>query len=251
VNVYEQFDIGSMFLPAKFKVRSVYTGSFADDVRYDFYTKSNYEILKDYKKYYVFYFEGIQADSLRYSDNADGSFTTTEFYTIADIWKGSKGVAKIEFEPFVIDGIIKRPKEKKRTIPVDLRYPVNYHEEIKVNLDEAWNIEEAGAVAETPNFHFASRVSALDNSTTLLTYDYENLKDCILPEEMDAYLEGLKKMDAASAYDITSDNNQTISRPTRQSSGTTADKNFGLLYALLFISACITYLVRRKNKRVY
>ncbi|MEI9908709.1 MAG: hypothetical protein WDO71_02995 [Bacteroidota bacterium] len=73
---------------------------------------------KTFREYYAAYYENITADSVYSSDDeATGTFLTKEFYTISDLWKEENGMKKATFNPYVIDGIIKRPKDIKRSMP--------------------------------------------------------------------------------------------------------------------------------------
>ena len=97
---------------------------------------------KTFREYYSAYYKQITADSINYQDDEKtGLFITTEYYTIEGIWKLEKGVKKAFFDPFVIDGIIRKPKDVNREMPFSLTWPAKYREEIEINLPQDWSAE--------------------------------------------------------------------------------------------------------------
>lgn len=203
VNVKEIFSVNDMLGKAKLKVITIYTGSYADDLRDQFNSSSNYELLNDYKQYYQTYFSGIAGDSLAFNDDSlSGTFTTTEYYSIDSFWSiESKGL-KSSFTSYVINGIIKKPKDKSRTMPFYLTYPAKYHEEVEVNLPEDWNLHPYDAVIKCDGFVYKVKCTT-SLRKMVLTYDFENLKDAISPAEAPQYFSKLKELDKVSNYQIT------------------------------------------------
>jgi hypothetical protein len=108
VKVKETFDIPDMNGSARLKVVTYYSGSFSDDIRSYFKNNSNYEMLKRFRDFYAPYFEEIKGDSLHFKDDeSNGVFTTEEFYNISDFWKIVEGKKKAQFQPFVINSVLK------------------------------------------------------------------------------------------------------------------------------------------------
>ena len=109
VRIKEVFNIPDMSGKATLKVLTHYSGSFADDIRSSFSNSSSYEMQKTFREYYSAYYKQITADSINYQDDErSGLFITTEYYTIEGIWKLENGMKKAFFDPFVIDGVIRK-----------------------------------------------------------------------------------------------------------------------------------------------
>ncbi|MCU7550691.1 DUF3857 domain-containing transglutaminase family protein [Chitinophagaceae bacterium LB-8] len=244
VNVKEVFNVLTMAGTARLVVNTMYTGSYADDVRSDFQSTSLYEKKKDYLDFYSDYFEKINADSLSYIDNEqDGSFTTIEYYTINDFWGASNSFKKASFEPFVINGVIRKPKEEPRKMPFDLVFPAHYHEDIEVNLPEAWKTEESSEKINGPGFVLNYAYNCI-GSRVLLKYEYENLKDHVLPEETKAFLASMKKVDESIGYRLT----QTIEDSSVAGTTTSAfSSHYTSLYLVLGLCVLITIMMRKGN----
>ncbi len=201
--VKETFLVKDMLGKAGLKVVTEYSGSYADDIRDDFNNNSDYDLLKDYKQFYQGYFSHIIADSLHFNDDStSGKFITTEYYTIDSFWNMEPKGLKTSFTSYVINGVIKKPKEQSRTMPFYLRYPARYHEEIEINLPEDWDAKPYTANIRSSGFVY--KVNCTTSSRKIaLSYDFENLKDNITPNEAADFFNKLKQVDAEQDYEIT------------------------------------------------
>lgn len=205
--VREIFSIKNMLGKADLKVITEYKGAYADDMRDEFNSSSNYELLNEFKQFYQGYFSGIIGDSLTYNDDSiSGTFTTTEYYTIDSFWNMETKGLKSSFTSYVINGIIKKPKDKSRTMPFYLSYPAKYHEEVEINLPEDWNLKPYDAVVKCSGFVYKVKCTTSWRKV-VLTYDFENLKDAITPAEAPQYFSKLKEIDNVSDYAITTYSN--------------------------------------------
>ncbi|WP_170970984.1 DUF3857 domain-containing transglutaminase family protein [Ilyomonas limi] len=205
--VREIFSIKNMLGKADLKVITEYKGSYADDMRDEFNSSSNYELLNEFKQFYQGYFSGIISDSLTYNDDSiSGTFTTTEYYTIDSFWNMETKGLKSSFTSYVINGVIKKPKDKSRTMPFYLSYPAKYHEEVEINLPEDWNLKPYDAVIKCSGFVYKVKCTTSWRKV-VLAYDFENLKDAITPAEAPQYFSKLKEIDNVSDYAITTYSN--------------------------------------------
>ena len=234
VNVKEAFDIGKVPGDVRFVVTTNYTGSFADNARNDFNTTSRYELLKSYKNYYVDYYQDIVADSLSYDDNEKtGVFTTTEYYTIHNLWESKDGEKKALFSPYVIDGVVKKPKETRRTMPYALQYPAHYKEEIEVNLPDDWNAEQSSRDLKNEDFELTTNFSYHNRKLSLL-YEYESLKDNVTPDETEQFLKDLNEKNDKLSYELSKDDGLVLksskeSKSSKSSNGLIAAQVLVLL----------------------
>lgn len=246
VNVKEVFNMESINTPVQFIVITSSSGSFADDVRYQFKNNSDYEMQKEYKDYYSSYFDGINNDSLRfYDDEATGVVTTYEYYTIDSFWKVSKGVKKVSFEPFVLNGFLKQPDDKKRTMPFAITFPAKYHEEIEVNLPEKWKAKPSSYHVNSPVFSLSREYTYADK-TILLTYDFENYKDCVLPEETSTFLTNMNALNEGLAYSLTYENHLSGSDSSDAKKTPLTNIVFAAIMILGFIVAMVWWSQRKR-----
>ena len=213
VKVKEIFNIPDMSGTAKLKVITVYSGFCADDIRYSFNNNSRYEMLKQFRDYYAFYFEKIKEDSLNFEDDdIAGTFTTQEHYTISDLWKSEDGEKKIQFEPFVINGILQKPTDIDRNMPFSIRFPAWYKEDIEINLPEEWDADESSKKIDCENFFMKANFSYFDKGFSL-QYEYRSYKDNVSPSETPHFLDCYDRIDKTLAYHVAwTDSNKTSAK---------------------------------------
>jgi hypothetical protein len=220
VDVHEQFDIPDMSGKARLVVKTTYTGSYADDMREQFNSNSKSEMKKTFRNYYSQYYEKIETDSLSYIDNdSTGKFITHEYYSIKNFWTQEKGVDKSFFSPYVINGILKKPKDMIRTMPFAIDYPAKYEEEITINVPEEWDAHESMENISCAAFKMRVQFASFPRKFKL-RYEYESLKDHVLPNEADAFFTSFKQADENLEFSLSKTNDkatiETVSENKRK-----------------------------------
>lgn len=228
-HIEEYFKVAAMAGSGTFKVITTSRGNAADEKRAEFNNGSISEILTSYKKFYAPYFEDIKADSLTFTDNdSTGIFITTEYYTLPNFWKVDKDkVSKFSFSAFIIDNIVRKPKEKDRKMPFWLSFPANYKEELNIELPEDWKVTESETHVKNSSFAYNSKFYGVYNHVHLVT-DYENYKDHTTIDEAPAYFKDLSSFDDLSSFEITSGKDDFTSNHSNST-------NNNLLSAILLI----------------
>jgi len=242
VNVKEVFTIPDVYGRARLIVTTDYSGSYADDVRNDFKNNSNYEMQKSCQQFYAGYFDQIKADSLLYTDNDTmGIFTTTEYYSIDSVWSINDGIKKMSFSPYVIQSIIQKPKDQKRTMPFHIQFPAKYHEEIEINLPEEWDAKPGTANIACADFMLKTKFSS-SYKKVLLQYEFENLKDYVTPDEANKFFASLKQTNEEQGYELTYDEKSGETDIFK----TTSSKAIYIFIGVLFFTASIVRWTQRK-----
>lgn len=248
ISVKEIFNVPDMSGLAGLIVKTEYSGTYADYTRDNFKNNSNYEMLKKYKGYYTDYFKDIKADSIAFKDDeTSGLVRTTEYYTISDFWELKDGIKKASLAPFVIDGTLTKPDEINRSTPFSLSFPINYKEEVEINLPEDWPVEESSDFIKTPASFFKYDYS-YSGSRVTLKYEYAHLKDCIQPNELRDYLAAYKKINDNSGFSLTfNENNRTYVKSSSSQNGKSGNV-YSILYSILALAAIITFAIRRSRR---
>lgn len=237
LHVQDYFTVRSMSGGGYLKVVSVFQGSNADEQRDIFNNKSISELMTSYQKFYASYYEDIKVDSLTYTDNdSSGVFITTEYYHIPKFWTEDKSKGnKFSFSPFIINSILKRPKEKDRTMPFGLLFPAKYQEEITVDLPEDWKVTEDETHIKNASYAYNSKFYCVANKVYLLT-EYENFKDNVMTDEASTYFKDLNKYDEDASFVI------SLGEVNENSSNSkTGNKN--IVSTILFLGAICGGLV--------
>jgi hypothetical protein len=247
IDAKEIFNVQDMSGKASLVVLTKYSGKYADIARDDFKNNSRYEMLKKYKEYYTGYFDNLKEDSISYVDDEEsGIVTTNEYYTIKDFWEFKDGITTASLQPFLINEVLKKPETGNRTVPFALNMPVNYKEEIEINLPEDWEIEESSDIIKTPSSLFKYSYYG-SGRKVVLNYEYKHLKDFVATDELESYLAGYKKINDHCAFELTYNDN-TTSFVKGSSTSTEPVGVFPILYTLLALAFIVTIIIRR-NKR--
>ncbi len=197
------FTVEAMYGKGNFTVTTISKGAFADGEREDFKNSSNFELLKNYKKFYAAYYSDIIADSLNYfDDDSTGIFTSVEYYTIPKFWKSEKDVQKFSMWPFIIESVLNTPTDKQRNMPLRLQFPGNFKETVQVNLPEDWKFKPVELHVKNNCFSYNMKTYGLFTKA-YMEIDYKNVKNHVAPEEIKKYLEDIKYIEDNSTYVLT------------------------------------------------
>lgn len=218
-HIQELFTVAYMYGSGTLLVTTTYKGCDADRIRSDYNTESNTDLMTNYQKFYAGYYDEIKADSITHVDDEHtGTFTTNEFYTLPQFWKGdASDPKKFTISSFMIDAGIRRPKEKKRNMPFRLLYPSKTEEEIIVDLPSDWTVTASETHLKNDGFTYNSRFYCQSNRVHLST-DYENLKDNVTADEASKYFEDLKKFDDGGSFTISYGNVDAANGPSKPTS---------------------------------
>jgi transglutaminase-like putative cysteine protease len=247
-DIKEVFDIPDMSGRAYLKVITKLTGFFADDARSDYDNNSLYEIKNKYKDFYATYFDKITADSLTYDkDEVTGIFTTTEYYTIKDIWKIEDGIKKLSFSSYIISSIMTQPADKNRTMPFYLNYPAHYIEHLEINMTEGWPIKAFDKKVTCSGFKLSASAKSIGNNV-LLNYEYESLKDNIMPDEAASFFTNYKEAYDATSFEFSQNPGETSAYKSTEVSSLSRLGMFPKLYILLGMAVILTYMIKRHRQ---
>lgn len=231
VKTKEIFYVEDLEKPIRFVVTTNFTGSFADNVRYDFKSNSKKEMLSTYQNLYASYFKKIDADSISVTDNEEtGEFITREYYTIEDFWKIEKGMSKVLLEPYLINSVVNTPENGNRRMPFNIRYPARYTEEIEIHLPEDWPIEESAYSYSLPGCKLSYAYSQTEPNVVLLHFTYESNADHISPADISNYSEQIEEASKSLAFELSY--GATV-LPASTTLNTSTDKLFTILYVVL------------------
>ncbi|RYY93966.1 MAG: DUF3857 domain-containing protein, partial [Chitinophagaceae bacterium] len=236
--------------PGRLEVETVYTGSYADEMRADFRTGSLPERLRKYEQYYAAYFDKVKADSIRHNDDEDHNrFTVREYYRIGKPWKkrGDRDDA-VGIHPFMINSWIESPEAGERRMPFGLRYPARMTEDIEVQLPEAWEGEDFSEQYEAPGFRLAT-AARIEGDRAHYRYTYEATADRVEPADLEHYRAVLDRIDYHVAFDLTWGKSAPAHAVDKTFTPLTMDDMYPLLYVLIGIAVFVTWLLRRHRDR--
>ncbi len=167
---------------------------------------------------------------------------------INDIWKMEDGTKKILLSPFVINGVMTKPSDKNRKMPFYLIYPARYKEQLEINMPEDWPIKGSEERVQNGTFDLHTISESIGNKV-LLTYEYENLKDHVMPDDASVFFSNYDYAAANTGFQVTYRFPSSISNNVTVSDSLPTLGVFPKLFMVLAISVIITFLVRRQRAK--
>lgn len=242
-HVKEYFKVRAMSGGGSLTVTTTYKGVAADEARSSMNSESISELMTSYQKFYAAYYEDIKADSLNYTDDdSTGVFITREYYTIPNFWTADKTKgSRFIFSSFIINTLVRRPKEKERKMPFHLSFPTKFQEEVIVELPNRWQVTESEAHLKNSSFNYNYKFFCLYNIIRLET-SYETFKDHSTIEEAPEYFRDLGKYDDIGSFEITSGTSDLAGNSSTNSGIT-------ILIIVLFIGALVGGVIWRSRRK--
>ena len=189
----EYFHLGMVNQSATLRVVTVAYGRDADILRATFATTKQTDIEKDYTHFYAdVYPETKMSSPIDVEDDADQDrFQTTEYYSIDNMWtRPEKGVHKVEceFYPATIAGLVKKPIDTDRSLPLGINFPEHQIFRTEVTMPEDWPQGSDEKTVDDPAFTFRKLYRAAGNKV-IMEYEYQALADSVAPDACGDYLQ--------------------------------------------------------------
>jgi hypothetical protein len=173
-------------------ITSVYTGSNADNIRYEFSINSIDNLQESYKNFYSKINKEIYViDTVKYEDDVDkNEFTTHESYMLPQFWTPddstqSKDITK-DFVPHTLYSRLNFAEAAKRKDPLSVTHPLNYTHTMNITREGGWDIQQEVREEDNKFFTYSFKREMTGDKVTLL-YDYKSKTDVIMPDEYKAY----------------------------------------------------------------
>ena len=137
-----------------------------------------------------------------------------------------------------------RPSDRNRSMPFYLIYPAHYKEEVQVNMPEDWPIKAFNDRVVCAGFRFTADGESIGKKVTLY-YEYENLKDNVMPAEAANFFSNYDYAYKNTDYELYYSAAKTSSYNSSFANSLSAIGIFPKLYMTLGLCVLITILVRR------
>lgn len=200
--VEEVFTSTAFDQPAKFLVRTVFTGRLADSTRAEFSGNTPEEIGKNYLNYYASAMPGITADMLpkMIDDPVRNRVTVEESYSVPELWtKGEKGRLTAEFVPKQLLNYAVRPAVTLRTTPLAVSHPDFFEIITTVQLPEDWPVTPESQVMESDAFRGTINITG-KGSQAVMKYSWESLADHVVPDRVAQHVAAVNGFRNAVGY---------------------------------------------------
>ena len=194
IEVTETLNIQKAGGVTSLEVETKYKGGDADHQRQMFKGGDMEAIQKSYLGFYSESYPKIAVKKLmKTEDVREGAneFSVLEYYSLDSIWYNdpvSPGYIYIEFYPYSIKEYVFVTASPSRTMPYNIRFPVDFRHTSKISLKEGWDIASDNKVIESDAFKYSFTISSEGNILTIV-HEYKTLKSYINADEVAAYLE--------------------------------------------------------------
>ena len=224
--------------PVTYWVETVYSGDNADEMRANLAGESREELGRTALNYYASEMQSIRAEGLPQvrDDEAANTITISERYIIDNFWKE-------ESHSFIADRIyneLGRPGISRRSLPLEVSYPLTIHQTTEIELPAAERVPlHSGSVTDTA-LHLDYTESRV-GSRVKLEYWLKALDDHVPVEQVARHMEALEEMRSAAVFQL----------PGRVGSGRRGGSSgaiIGLVSVLALLSVAVVFLLRRLRK---
>ena len=206
VLIEEVFDISAFDAPAKFRVKSAYTGLSADYMRQYLAETSLEKIEKSYVNFYSSAYPGISmTKSVTWTDDLrQNRLVVDEEYDVPDLWQDTSEERKIkaEFYPKGIQEYAVRTDHPVRTMPLQVQHPRKAELITTVNLPEVWSVNAGEEVFESKAFRATSGISGEGRQVTM-RYTWTSLADHVLPVDVPEHVKAVQNFRNGLGYTLT------------------------------------------------
>lgn len=195
----ERYVVTSLTAPVALTVTTVYTGEDADDLRYDLSRTSVESLAKQYLNFYAEDNPQIEASGppTFKDDDATNTLTVTERYSIPNFWKDESHVVGAD----LIWSEVRKPKVSRRSMPLEVAYPLHIRQRIEVEMPEA-------ADAERESFSFRDSAIAFEHTADrsgkrlVLDYSLRTERDHVEAKDMPRHLATLDSIQDNLSYEV-------------------------------------------------
>lgn len=196
-SVIEEFDIsGKSSEETAYTVTTSYLNYYADSIRIDISRSNVLELQKLYLNYTASSYPDVRvAEKMDVTDNEhENRMDITEHYTISEIWQkyDDNRYVYASFSPFLIHDHLTGVNSLNRTMPYAVSHPVRFTHTTRIKLKDGADFDNEQAVVEDKAFRFTKDVSFSTN-TLVIAYNYESLKDHVLPADIRTHSENIDK----------------------------------------------------------
>ena len=193
--------------PVSLKVKSIYTGYSASNMR-NYYASSIHENISDsYLDYYASLYPEIElADQFSFEDDTLLNIITVhENYLINNFWGNLDSIedksVSCEFYPKTFSSYIFTPSDPIRTSRYKLKYPQLVRHVIIADLPEEWSISKETKNINPPGVKYSSS-SEINGKQLKLTYNFRTTRAFVEPEEIPDYMEKMDEIWSDLGYSL-------------------------------------------------
>ena len=186
------------------KVKTIYSGGIADDMRSYFSSSSKSAIEQQYTNYYSAIYDSIKlSGEIGFVDDSiENIVTVTETYEIPGIWEETDH-GKRSFSVLAKAIYEKLPSAKNlaANAPLSLPDPGYLRYKMNIHMPEHWSFPLKPFKIENDSYRFSYKPEVAGNTITL-TYLYKTIKDHLPAEEVAVYRKDYARIEDVLQFEL-------------------------------------------------
>jgi hypothetical protein len=189
--------------PAELTIVSRYDGKDADSARRDFRARGRDSIAKSYLDFYRRNYPTIRAAApLTFQDDRPANvFTTSERYSLPDLWTAVSNPQRREVELYLstVGSYVSQPRTTERSTPLAVQHPVHVRHVTEALLPDGQRFESDAWSFESRDVSFRYAATGSDGHLNL-EYEYQSRAPAVSPERVAEHLDGLAGIRERMSY---------------------------------------------------
>jgi hypothetical protein len=249
ISVVEEFNIHFRD-SSSLKVKSIYLGGAADEIRNSLSTASRQEISDNYLKYYAKLIDGITitAPVVSMDDSLKNEVTVFESYMIPSIWKKNES-GKLQFDVYakLIASKIPDPAAHMETNPIAIDFPYNQEYILRLNMPEDWPLDMAELHIKNDSYQFDfTPVSNGDHLS--FKYYFQTFRDFIPAADIKQYKTDYEEIDKCLSLWFTRNDLAAPAPGSKNNPNPESNINWITIWLCFFFGVLFTMLFRFLNR---
>jgi hypothetical protein len=202
--VSEYLNVGGTNSESTAKIVTVSEGPDADRLRRLLATTPREDIDRENLKAFAMYYPFTRSTGPTvYSDDEhQNRIETTEYYTIAKLWRWvpEESIYRFQIFAFNLAEAMAKPAASFRSMPLAARHPVHevFHAEVKMS---ALPVDSVNVTVDSPVFYFRRTATAVGN-TLILKYEYRSRTDAVAPLGVPTYARDMNTAMDSLGYSV-------------------------------------------------
>ncbi len=196
ISIEETFTMDSIGGGGFLHIKTLYTGSKADEIRDGFASQNIKSINQQYLDFYSNIYSNISSqqpilirDDFKDSKNI---FEVNEYYRIDDLWMATQDSSQLFIETYamVLNDYLQFDRTANRKMPMYIGEPFKYEQKSILKMPYDWNVTLTKEEIEHEVFNYKSKMHS-NGSTVFFIHQYEQFSSYIEPEQMDDFFNKL------------------------------------------------------------
>jgi len=199
INVHETFTMDSIGGGGFLHIKTVYSGSKADEIRNEFNSQAKSEISKAYLDFYSNLYPDIQIlkpiEIKELSFETKNEFEVSEHYKIQKLWDKTEDSTTyyIEVYPLILENFLTYERTANRSMPFYCGEIIDFKQESQLIMPETWNVDFQTNEISHETFNYKNKSYSNDNEV-FFNHSYLQREQSVEPSQIQSFFDKQEKI---------------------------------------------------------